>query len=67
MEEPQEPGETLHETNSHMRKPTWEQELLQDAERYVDLDGMHRLEKETQNIQLCGPSMHHHREITLQL
>ena len=41
MAGPQEPVETLHENNSHKRKPTWEHDLLQDLERYGTLDGMH--------------------------
>ena len=45
MEEPQEPVKTLHETNSHKRKPSWAWELLQDVERYGAPDGMHRERK----------------------
>ena len=42
MEELKEHVETLHENKFHKRKPTWEQELLQDVERYDASDGMHR-------------------------
>ena len=31
MAEPQDPVETLHEKDSHKRKPTWERELKQEA------------------------------------
>ena len=37
--------EPLHEKNSHKRKPSWARELIQDAERYGALDGMHRERK----------------------
>ena len=39
MEEPQEPLETLHEKDSHKRKPTWERELIQYVERYGAPEG----------------------------
>ena len=45
MEKPQEHVETPHKKNSHKRKPTWAQELLQDAERYGAPDGMHKERK----------------------
>ena len=45
MEEPLEPIEPLHENKSHRRKPTWEHELIQDAERYGAPDGIHREQK----------------------
>ena len=45
MEEPQDLVETLLEKNSHKRKPTWEQELIQEVERYGALEGMHRERK----------------------
>ena len=47
MAKPQEPIETLHEKNSHKRKPAWAQELIQDVERYGAPDGMHRERKRT--------------------
>ena len=45
MAERQEPVEPLHEKNSHKRKPAWEREAIQDAEKYDALDGMHRESK----------------------
>ena len=45
MAEPQEPMETLHEKDSHKRKPTWEQEIKQEAEMYGAPDGMQRERK----------------------
>ena len=45
MEELKDHVETLHENKYHKRKPTWEQELLQDAERYGAPNGMHRERK----------------------
>ena len=45
MEEPQDPIETLHEKEYHKRKPTWTQELIQEAERYGAPEGMHRERK----------------------
>ena len=36
-----EPVESLHENKSHKRRPTWEQEIIQDAERYGTPNGMH--------------------------
>ena len=45
MEEPQEPVETLHEKDSHKRKPSWEHELIQEAERYGAPYGIQRERK----------------------
>ena len=45
MIEPQESVETFHEKDSHKRKPTWEWELTQEAERYGTLEGIHRERK----------------------
>ena len=45
MAEPQDHVEPLHEKDSHKRKPTRGQELIQDAERYGAPDGMHRERK----------------------
>ena len=42
MVETQEPIETLHEKDFHKRKPTWEHEPIQYAERYDAPEGMHR-------------------------
>ena len=41
MTEPQETLKTLHKKDSHKRKPTWEQDLLQEEERCDTLEGMH--------------------------
>ena len=40
--------ETLPEKESHKRKPTWEQELIQEAERYGTPEVIHR-EREIPN------------------
>ena len=45
MIEPQEPVETFLEKDSHKRKPTWERELLWEAERYGAPEGIHRERK----------------------
>ena len=42
MIEPQEPLETFLEKDSHSRKLAWECEIIQEAERYGDPEGMHR-------------------------
>ena len=42
MKKSQESVQTFLEMESHNRKPTWEQELLREAERYCTLEGMHR-------------------------
>ena len=43
MAEPQEPVETILEKDSHKRKPTWAQELIQEDERCAE--GIHRERK----------------------
>ena len=43
--EPQETVETILEKDSHKRKPTWEWDLLREAERYGAPEGMHRERK----------------------
>ena len=43
--EPQEPIETILEKDSHKRKPTWVLEIIQEAERYGTLEGIHRERK----------------------
>ena len=45
MMEPQEPVETILEKDSHKRKPTWEQELIREVERYGAPKGIHRERK----------------------
>ena len=45
MAEPQERVETLHEMDSHKRKPTWARELIQEAVWYGAPKGMHRERK----------------------
>ena len=45
MEEPQDQVETLLWKESHKRKPTWAQDLIQEAERYGAPEGMHRERK----------------------
>ena len=47
MAEPQESIEKLLEKDSHKRKPAWEWELIQEAERYGTPKGMHRERKIT--------------------
>ena len=42
MAEPQDSVETLHEKESHKMKPAWALELIQEIERYVTPEGMHR-------------------------
>ena len=41
-EEAQDLVETLLKKDSHKMKTTWERELIQEVERYVTLEGMHR-------------------------
>ena len=47
MVESQDPIETLIQKDSHKRKPTWARELIQEAERYGDPEGMHRERERT--------------------
>ena len=45
MEKPQEMVETILEDDSHKRKPSWEWELIWEAESYGALEGIHRERK----------------------
>ena len=45
MTELKEQVETFLEKDSHKRKPTWAWELIQEAERYGDQEGIHRERK----------------------
>ena len=45
MEEPQDLVDTLIKKDFHKRKLAWAWELIQEAERYSALEGMHRERK----------------------
>ena len=49
FEEPQRPVDPPLEKNPHKRKPTWVQELIQGAERYVALEENHRERKSSRS------------------
>ena len=42
MEKPQELEDNLLQKDSHKSKPTWEQDMIQEAKRYVALEGIHK-------------------------